>query len=92
MLATSRQVRFVLALSLIWSAFPSQAKASALPKPIVFVSAAKLKELSELLTYPARVEPRIKAAVASEADGRGYKNFGPAWSAGQSQHPTFSDS
>ena len=38
-------------------------------KPIVFVAKAVTTELSETLTYPARVEPRIKATVLSEADG-----------------------
>ncbi|MEK7356314.1 MAG: efflux RND transporter periplasmic adaptor subunit [Bdellovibrionota bacterium] len=38
-------------------------------KPLVFVKKAELSELSELLTYPARVEPRIRATVVAEADG-----------------------
>ena len=38
-------------------------------KPIVYVQKLESTELSETLTYPARVEPRIKAEVASEADG-----------------------
>lgn len=38
-------------------------------KPIVFVRTIELIELSETLTYPARVEPRIKASVVAEADG-----------------------
>ncbi len=38
-------------------------------KPIVFVSKAASSELSEVLTYPARIEPRIKALVPSDADG-----------------------
>jgi multidrug efflux pump subunit AcrA (membrane-fusion protein) len=49
------------------SALP--AAAAIPPKPIVFVQAIKLIELSESLTYPARVEPRIKASVTAEADG-----------------------
>jgi multidrug efflux pump subunit AcrA (membrane-fusion protein) len=38
-------------------------------KPVVFVQEAKLTDLSEVLTYPARVEPKIKASVIAEADG-----------------------
>lgn len=38
-------------------------------KPVVFVSKAATTELSEILTYPARIEPRIKASVLSETDG-----------------------
>jgi multidrug efflux pump subunit AcrA (membrane-fusion protein) len=38
-------------------------------KPVVFVAKAAVTELSEILTYPARIEPRIKASVLSEADG-----------------------
>ena len=30
---------------------------------------AKLAELSEVLTYPARVVPKVNAAVLSEIDG-----------------------
>lgn len=38
-------------------------------KPVVFVKKAALSELSETLTYPARIEPRIKASVLAESDG-----------------------
>lgn len=38
-------------------------------KPVVFVRTVQPTELAEVLTYPARVEPRIKAAVVAEADG-----------------------
>ena len=39
------------------------------PKPIVFINKIKPVELAEVLTYPARIEPRIRASVVAEADG-----------------------
>ena len=55
-------VGFTLALGSVASA--------AIPKkPVVFVNPVKLTELSETLTYPARVEPRIRASVVAENDG-----------------------
>lgn len=42
---------------------------STVKKPLVFVKKAEITELSEILTYPARIEPRIRATVVAEADG-----------------------
>lgn len=39
------------------------------PKPIVFVQSIEMTELSETLTYPARVDARVRAAVVAENDG-----------------------
>lgn len=53
--------------------FLAQSPSSAAPdKPnpaIVFVSQAKAIELFDVLTYPARVVPKINSAVISETDG-----------------------
>ncbi len=45
------------------------ASAAIQKKPIVFTKSIQLIELSETLTYPARVEPRIRASVVAENDG-----------------------
>ena len=60
--------QLLLGCSLILSGL-SPASAAKPPKPVVYVQKLSSAELSETLTYPARVEPRIKAEVASEADG-----------------------
>lgn len=53
-----------LAVSLI-----SVSHAALSKKPVVFVKPAQPTELFEVLTYPARVEPRIRATVTAETDG-----------------------
>lgn len=53
-------------LTLLFSFSASAAKDKT---PIVFVKKAKLSELSESLSYPARIEAKIRAQVTSEADG-----------------------
>lgn len=55
---------FFLAISFV---FARQALAT--PTPTVLVQVAKLGEISDVLTYPARVVPKINAAVLSEIDG-----------------------
>jgi multidrug efflux pump subunit AcrA (membrane-fusion protein) len=47
----------------------SGAEAAIRKKPVVFIQKANLAELYEVLTYPARIEPKIKASVIAEADG-----------------------
>ncbi len=59
----------MFAIGLACALAPLPAFAAKPPKPIVYVQKVESTELSETLTYPARVEPRIKAEVASEADG-----------------------
>ena len=58
----------VFALVLVFVA-SFEASSAVEKKPLVFVKKAELTELSEILTYPARVEPRIRATVVAEADG-----------------------
>lgn len=45
--------------------------------PVVLVSPAKKSELFDVLTYPARVIPRVNANVLSESDGVVAKIFAP---------------
>lgn len=58
-------------LALVFTVSFTHSVAEAIPekKPIVFVKPAELTELAEVFTYPARVEPRIKASVLAETDG-----------------------
>jgi multidrug efflux pump subunit AcrA (membrane-fusion protein) len=49
--------------------FNSVAFASVQKKPVVNVRALELSEMADTLTYPARIEPRIRAAVLAEAEG-----------------------
>lgn len=51
--------------SLAWGAVPDAGK----KKPIVFVDTIKAAALYDVLTYPARVVPRINASVLSETEG-----------------------
>lgn len=52
------------------SVLATQVAFAAIPKkPVVFTKPVQLTELSETLTYPARVEPRIRASVVAENDG-----------------------
>ena len=48
---------------------PEKAFAALQRKPLVYTQAVKAKEISDILTYPARVEPRIRASVVAENDG-----------------------
>ncbi|MEZ4752173.1 MAG: biotin/lipoyl-binding protein [Bdellovibrionota bacterium] len=38
-------------------------------KPVVFVTQAEKKEISDLLSYPARITSKINATILSESDG-----------------------
>lgn len=60
----------VFAVLFVWVLSYSSLSLAALDKkPVVFVLTAETIELSEVLAYPARVEPRIRAAVVAETDG-----------------------
>jgi multidrug efflux pump subunit AcrA (membrane-fusion protein) len=59
-------VFFSILLSVFSGASSWAAKEST---PIVFVKKAELQTLSNILSYPARVEPRIQASVLADADG-----------------------
>lgn len=81
-------VRVLLFISTAWLSFagtPSSAAVS--KKPVVFVRQAKLSELSETLTYPARIEPRIRASIVAEADGVVTKIIAPLGRAVKAQAP-----
>ncbi len=54
-----------LAGSLAFAAIPDAGK----KKPTVFVESVKATSLFDVLTYPARVVPRINAVVLSESEG-----------------------
>ncbi len=56
-------------------------------KPVVFVQKVASRELSESLTYPARVEPRTKAAVVAEADGVVTRIIAPLGSSVRTRSP-----
>ena len=56
-------------------------------KPVVFAKKVDLIELSETLTYPARIEPRIKASVVAEADGVVTRIIAPLGSAVRARGP-----
>lgn len=56
-------------------------------KPVVFVKQARLTELAETLTYPARIEPRIKASVLAESDGVVTKIVAPLGSSVKAHAP-----
>lgn len=56
---------WILVGSLAIAAVPEAGK----KKPMVFVDAAKATTLFDVLTYPARVVPRINAVVLSESEG-----------------------
>lgn len=73
------RLRSVLAFALLATSLNAQAAIE--KKPLVFVKKATLTELSEVLTYPARVEPRIRATVVAEADGVVTKILAPLGSA-----------
>jgi multidrug efflux pump subunit AcrA (membrane-fusion protein) len=60
---------YLLVFTILAVFLTAAAHAAISKKPVVFVLEAKPSELSDLLTYPARVEPKIKAAVIAEADG-----------------------
>lgn len=65
-------IRAFVCLCLVLSAGPFVAfsASAAIPKKqVVVAKKAEFKELSDTLTYPARVEPQIRAAVTSETDG-----------------------
>lgn len=53
----------------VFAAIPPKNDAAPDKRPLVFVKKAVATELSETLTYPARIEPRIKASVLADADG-----------------------
>ncbi len=59
-------------------------------KPVVFVKKAVLTELAEILTYPARIEPRIKASILAEADGVVTKIYAPLGSTVKAHAPLIS--
>lgn len=56
-------------------------------KPVVFVKKVKISEMSENLTYPARIEPRIRASVIAEADGVVTKIVAPLGSSVRAKSP-----
>jgi multidrug efflux pump subunit AcrA (membrane-fusion protein) len=74
--------RFLGCLFLFLYGLSSQAAIE--KKPIVQVTDVSLIELSESLTYPARVEPRISASVTAETEGIVTKIIAPL---GSSVHP-----
>ncbi|MCB0404642.1 MAG: efflux RND transporter periplasmic adaptor subunit [Bdellovibrionales bacterium] len=45
----------------VWAAKPD--------KPVVFVTQAEKKEISDLLSYPARITSKVNATILSESDG-----------------------
>ncbi|MCB0417013.1 MAG: efflux RND transporter periplasmic adaptor subunit [Bdellovibrionales bacterium] len=60
--------------SLVWSfvlvcALPHSAWAAKPDKPVVFVTKAEKKEISDVLSYPARITSKINASILSESDG-----------------------
>ena len=60
---------FATLIAVIATQHPERAFAAIPRKPLVYTQSVKSKELSEVLTYPARVEPRIRASVVAENDG-----------------------
>ncbi len=50
-------------------------------KPVVFARTIQLTELNEVLNYPARVEPSIRASINADADGVVTKIIAPLGSA-----------
>jgi len=56
-------------------------------KPVVFVNKAQVTELAENLTYPARIEPRIRASLVAEADGVVTKIVAPLGSTVRAKSP-----
>lgn len=57
-------------LIVVWASFQSLTSFAAVPpKPIVFAKSIEMIELSETLTYPARIDARVRAEVVAENDG-----------------------
>lgn len=77
----------VFAVLLICCLMALAAQAAVDKKPVVFTSKLADAELSEMLTYPARVEPRIKASVVAEADGVVTKIIAPLGSSVRAKAP-----
>ncbi len=61
------QLRILLLSTMLCASLSSFAAKDKMP--VVFAKKIALIELNEVLTYPARVEPKIHAAVVAEADG-----------------------
>ena len=60
----------IFTLSFFISVTASLSVASAPPPiPVVTTEKAKLSNLSDSLTYPARVESRVNSVIYSESDG-----------------------
>ena len=56
-------------MAVVATQHPERVFAAVQRKPLVYTQAVKSKEISDILTYPARVEPRIRASVVAENDG-----------------------
>jgi membrane fusion protein (multidrug efflux system) len=54
---------------LLFSASPTRAAVEAKPKPQVFVSQVKAKELFDQFVYPARVVSKVNSTILADSDG-----------------------
>lgn len=62
------ELRFLVLVVAVFLSLPARAADEKKP-PMVMVSPAKRAELFEVLTYPARVVPKVNANVLSESEG-----------------------
>lgn len=67
----------LLGLSFISTAFSASTPAPAIKKPIVSVETVKLSRIYDVLSYPARVIPKINASILSETEGVVQKILAP---------------